>query len=71
MLEAIIDRFSGGPVGLKTLAMSTSEEEDTVTDVYEPYLLRLGFIKRTPKGREATELAYQHLGRQPKMGTLL
>jgi Holliday junction DNA helicase RuvB len=64
VLEAIIDRFSGGPVGLKTLAMSTSEEEDTVTDVYEPYLLRLGFIKRTPKGREATELAYQHLGRQ-------
>jgi Holliday junction DNA helicase RuvB len=63
ILEALIEKFGGGPVGLKTLAMSTSEEEDTVTDVYEPYLLRLGFIKRTPKGREATDLAYKHLGK--------
>ena len=64
ILEALIDRFNGGPVGLQTLAMSTSEEEDTVTDVYEPYLLRLGFITRTPKGRQATDLAYQHLGKR-------
>lgn len=71
ILEALIDKFSGGPVGLKTLAMSTSEEEDTVTDVYEPYLLRLGFIARTPKGREATELAYEHLGRKHQSKTLL
>ncbi len=71
ILEALIEKFEGGPVGLKTLALSTSEEEDTITDVYEPYLLRLGFIKRTPKGREATELAYKHLGKTPKRNTLL
>lgn len=70
ILQTIIDKFSGGPVGIKTLAMSSSEEEDTITDVYEPYLLRLGFIKRTSKGREATELAYQHLGKAQK-NTLL
>lgn len=72
ILDAIINKFSGGPVGLKTLALATSEEEDTIEDVYEPYLLRLGFIKRTPKGREATELAYQHTGNQTiKPKTLL
>jgi Holliday junction DNA helicase RuvB len=71
VLETLIDKFEGGPVGLKTLAMSTSEEEDTITDVYEPYLLRLGFIKRTPKGREATELAYKHLGKKTKSNLLL
>lgn len=71
ILEALIHKFSGGPVGLKTLAMSTFEEEDTIEDVYEPYLMRLGFIKRTPKGREATELAYKHLGLPAKSNTLL
>jgi|SRR5579872_196267 len=71
ILEALIDKFNGGPVGIKTLAMATSEEEDTITDVYEPYLLRLGFIKRTPKGREATELGYNHLGRKTNKNTLL
>lgn len=71
IVEALIDKFNGGPVGLQTLAMATSEEEDTITDVYEPYLLRLGFIKRTPKGREATDLAYSHLGKQEKKNTLL
>ncbi len=71
ILETLIDKFEGGPVGLKTLAMSTSEEEDTITDVYEPYLMRLGFIKRTPKGREATDLAYRHLGKSQKSNTLL
>jgi len=70
IIEAIIDKFSGGPVGIKTLAMTTSEEESTIEDVYEPYLLRIGFIKRTPKGREATPLAYKHLGRN-KTNTLL
>jgi Holliday junction DNA helicase RuvB len=70
IIEAIIDKFSGGPVGIKTLAMTTSEEESTIEDVYEPYLLRIGFIKRTPKGREATPLAYKHLGRI-KNNTLL
>lgn len=64
VLETLIDKFGGGPVGLKTLAMSTFEEEDTIEDVYEPYLLRLGFIKRTAKGREATDLAYTHLNRK-------
>lgn len=70
ILETLIDKFAGGPVGLKTLAVSASEEEDTITDVYEPYLLRLGFIKRTPKGREATELAYQHLNKKVKNSLL-
>ena len=71
IIETIIDKFSGGPVGIETLAAACSEEEDTITDVYEPYLLRLGFINRTPKGREATELAYNHLGRKQKINTLL
>ena len=73
ILETLIDKFNGGPVGLKTLAMSSSEEEDTIEDVYEPYLLQLGFIKRTPKGREATDLAYQNLGktRTSNQNTLL
>jgi holliday junction DNA helicase RuvB len=71
ILEVLIDKFEGGPVGLKTLAMAASEEEDTVTDIYEPFLMRLGFIKRTPKGREATELAYKHLNKSPKQKTLI
>jgi len=71
IIEALVNKFNGGPVGIKTLAMATSEEEDTITDVYEPYLLRLGFIKRTPKGREATDLAYAHLGKTQKTNTLL
>lgn len=70
VLEALIDKFAGGPVGLKTLAMSTFEEEDTIEDVYEPYLLKLGFIKRTPKGREATDLAYSHLKRKKASNNL-
>ncbi len=61
ILEAIIHKFGGGPVGLKTIAASCGEEEETVENVYEPYLMRLGFISRTPKGRIATELAYKHL----------
>jgi len=63
LLHSIIENFDGGPVGLDTLAASTSEEADTVMDVYEPYLLLLGFIQRTPRGRIATRKAYAHLGR--------
>jgi Holliday junction DNA helicase RuvB len=62
VLHTIIDKFRGGPVGLETIAASISEEPDTIMDVYEPYLLQLGFLERTPRGRTATERAYQHLG---------
>ena len=61
-LHTIIDKFNGGPVGLDTIAASISEEADTIMDVYEPYLMQLGFLERTPRGRMATRLAYQHLG---------
>ena len=56
----MIDNFNGGPVGLDTLAASTGEERGTIEDVYEPYLLQIGFINRTPRGRIATKKAYQH-----------
>lgn len=62
ILDAIIMKFAGGPVGLETLAAAVSEESDTITDVYEPYLLKLGFINKTPRGRVATEQAYRHMG---------
>lgn len=62
ILETIILKFQGGPVGLDTLAASIGEDSGTIEDVYEPYLLKNGFIQRTPKGRVATELAYRHLG---------
>lgn len=62
LLQTIITKFNGGPVGLETLAASTSEDSETIEDVYEPYLLQLGFIARTPRGRVVTRLAYQHLG---------
>jgi holliday junction DNA helicase RuvB len=62
VLRTIIEKFNGGPVGLDTIAASISEEADTITDVYEPYLLQLGFLDRTPRGRMATRLAYEHLG---------
>ena len=62
LLITIIEKFNGGPVGLDTIAASISEETDTIMDVYEPYLLQLGFLERTPRGRLATPLAYQHLG---------
>ena len=66
VLRTIIDKFDGGPVGLETIAASISEEADTIMDVYEPYLLQLGFLERTPRGRVATRLAYEHLGLPPK-----
>ena len=76
VLRTIIDKFGGGPVGLDTIAASISEEADTIMDVYEPYLLQLGFLERTPRGRLATQLAYEHLGRpfnrgKPPQPTLL
>jgi Holliday junction DNA helicase RuvB len=64
LLEAIIDKFAGGPVGLNTLAAAISEEIETIEDVYEPFLMQLGFLARTPRGRVATELAYKHLGKK-------
>lgn len=62
VLQAIIEKFDGGPVGLETIAASISEEADTIMDVYEPYLLQLGFLDRTSRGRVATKRAYEHLG---------
>jgi Holliday junction DNA helicase RuvB len=62
ILTAILERFGGGPVGLSTLAAAVGEEADTIEDVYEPYLLQLGFLKRTPRGRVATDGAVRHLG---------
>jgi Holliday junction DNA helicase RuvB len=61
VLFTIIEKFGGGPVGLDTIAAAISEESDTIMDVVEPYLLQLGFLQRTPRGRLATPLAYQHL----------
>jgi holliday junction DNA helicase RuvB len=61
ILDTIINKFSGGPVGVGTIAISIGEEVNTIEDVYEPYLVQIGFIKRTPKGRLAAELAYKHL----------
>ncbi len=65
ILTAVLEKFSGGPVGLSTLAAAVGEETDTVEDVVEPYLLQLGFLQRTPRGRIATDRAWRHLGRQP------
>lgn len=66
ILGTIIEKFKGGPVGLNTIATAVGEEAGTIEDVYEPFLIKEGFIKRTPRGREATELAYKHLGLMPK-----
>ncbi len=63
LLEVIIDKFAGGPVGLGTIAAAISEEVETIEDVYEPFLMQMGFLSRTPRGRMATDLAYSHLGR--------
>ena len=65
LLSTIIDKFKGGPVGLNTIATAMGEDAGTIEDVYEPYLIMEGFIKRTPRGREVTELAYRHLGKSP------
>ena len=63
ILTTIIDKFKGGPVGITTIATAVSESSETIEEVYEPFLIQQGFIIRTPRGREVTELAYKHLGR--------
>jgi Holliday junction DNA helicase RuvB len=68
LLRAIVEKFGGGPVGLSTLAVALGEERDTIEDVYEPYLLQLGLIQRTPRGRVATELGLARTGRSPSTG---
>jgi Holliday junction DNA helicase RuvB len=68
ILRAICQKFDGGPVGLSTLAIAVGEEQDTIEDVYEPHLLREGLIKRTPRGRAATDAAFAHLGLEPTRG---
>jgi holliday junction DNA helicase RuvB len=72
ILNTIIDKFKGGPVGLSTIATACGEEAETIEEVYEPFLIQEGYLKRTARGREATELAYVHLGKIPpqKIGTL-
>ena len=62
MLRTMMEKFGGGPVGLDTLAASTGEDASTIEDVYEPYLLQLGFLMRTPRGRVCTQAAYDHMG---------
>ena len=62
ILRTIIDKFKGGPVGLTTIATAVGEDSGTIEEVYEPFLIKEGFIKRTPRGREVTDLAYKHLG---------
>ena len=68
ILEVIIEKFKGGPVGLTTLAAATGEEISTIEDIYEPYLLQQGFLQRTPRGRTVTDAAYRHLGLNPPEG---
>jgi Holliday junction DNA helicase RuvB len=70
LLVTIIDKFSGGPVGIETLASAIGEERDTIEDIYEPFLMQKGFLDRTPRGRVATKRAYHHLGRSPELPTM-
>ncbi len=73
ILSAVINKFNGGPVGINTIATAVGEESGTIEEVYEPFLIKEGFLKRTPRGREATENAYKHLGknfRKNATGTL-
>ncbi len=71
ILLTVIDKFKGGPVGITTIATAIGEDAGTVEEVYEPYLIMEGFIKRTPRGRMVTELAYQHFGRNPYNGNIM
>lgn len=66
ILHTIVEKFAGGPVGISTIATAVSEEGGTIEEVYEPFLIKEGYIKRTTRGREATELAYKHLGKEPR-----
>ena len=68
ILTTIIEKFGGGPVGITTLATAVSENSETIEEVYEPFLIQQGFIMRTPRGRQVTELAYKHLGKIPESG---
>jgi Holliday junction DNA helicase RuvB len=68
ILDTIIAKFAGGPVGLSSIAVAVGEEPDTLEEVYEPYLIMEGYLKRTPQGRVATELSYKKLGIQPRKG---
>ena len=70
LLRCVVERFGGGPVGLSTLAVALGEESETIEDVYEPFLLQLGFLQRTPRGRIVTDLGRAHLGRVVDGGTL-
>jgi Holliday junction DNA helicase RuvB len=69
ILTSVIEKFSGGPVGVDTLSLSVGEEPETVEDVYEPFLVQMGFLQRTPNGRKATALAYRHLSLTPPPDT--
>jgi Holliday junction DNA helicase RuvB len=68
ILAVIIDKFKGGPVGITTIATAVGEEAGTIEEVYEPFLIQEGFLQRTPRGREVTAKAYEHLGRKPHTG---
>ena len=70
ILSTLIDKFKGGPVGITTLATAVSESAETIEEVYEPFLIQQGFIVRTPRGREVTELAYKHLGRSYQLSMM-
>ena len=70
LLEAVVHRFDGGPVGLDNIAASIGEERETIEDVIEPYLIQQGFLQRTPRGRIATLAAYRHLGVAPPSGAI-
>jgi Holliday junction DNA helicase RuvB len=65
ILSTIIEKFKGGPVGITTIATAVGEEAGTLEEVYEPFLIQEGFIQRTPRGREVTQKAYEHLGKKP------
>ena len=67
IMLTILEKYRGGPVGVNTIAASISEEADTIEEVYEPYLIQLGFLNRTPRGRMATELAYEYFNVKPKL----
>ena len=69
ILLTIIDKFGGGPVGLDTIAAAVNEESETIEDVIEPYLIQLGYIKRTPRGRVVTVRGYEHFGLKPPAGS--
>ena len=71
ILLTIIDKFKGGPVGLTTIATAIGEDAGTIEEVYEPFLIMEGFIKRTPRGRMVTEQAYRHFGRNPYSGNIM